>query len=312
MTGEGGRQMDEEKRERQRYRRLKVITTVGPTLFVAVAETIRYFYLRLVLPPASVSLVAVLVTLVGAAAFSSYVFSEVERIEQERAAYKDAMMALRERERLAREMHDGLAQNLAAINLKVHHLRKLVDAGKLDQAREELPGVQSAVYQSYMEVRQSLYDLNASKRLTEGFWATLKKQAADFSKQTGVLVRVEPLADNQEPWNELTSVQILRIIQEALTNVRKHAQASQVLIEATWQDQEVAIRVADDGRGCSLKEGPDRAYHFGLGIMQERAQSVGGRVEFDSKPGRGTVVTIRLPLGKGGDRGGKSKIVASG
>lgn len=65
--------------DRRRYRRLKLLTTIGPTLFVAVAETVRFYYLRRILPPASVSLVAVAVTLVGAAGFSSYVFDVIEK-----------------------------------------------------------------------------------------------------------------------------------------------------------------------------------------------------------------------------------------
>jgi signal transduction histidine kinase len=305
--------------DRGRYRRLKWTTIISPTIFVAVAETFRYFFLRQWLPPASVSLVAVVFTLVGAAAFSTYVFGEIERIEGERRAYKDAMMALHERERLAREMHDGLAQNLAAINLMVHRLRAMVEGQRWSALPELLTEIQSAVNLSYAEVRQSLYDLKASRGVVakEGFWATLSRQADDFAKQTGIRTRVQPLPNRQEPWNELASVEILRIVQESLANVRKHADATEVEIDAYWEDGTVVVRVRDNGRGFDPGRHPGGeaadGHHFGLSVMEERAASVGGRLHIESQPGRGTTVRIVIPVaGRGGNPGGKRKIAVGG
>ncbi len=300
--------------DRRRYRRLKILTTVGPTLFVAVAETFRFYYLRLVLPPASVSLVAVAVTLVGAAGFSTYVFDLVEKMETERREYKDAMLALQEREHLAREMHDGLAQNLAAINLNVHRARKLMESDDVEGLQDELDRIQNAVNLSYSEVRQSLYDLRASQGLAEGFWPTLRTQVKDFQVSTGIPVTVEALPDDQEPWSTVAAVQILRIIQECLGNVRKHAQARRVLIRATQSDHETQLMVQDDGKGFVQHPSEDFGHHFGLSIMQERAASVGGTVVIESTPGSGTTVTITLALDgqRGGDGIGKSKSHVSG
>ncbi|MCL6563227.1 MAG: sensor histidine kinase [Firmicutes bacterium] len=282
--------------ERRRYGRLKWLTTVGPTAFVTVAELVRFVYLRRVLPPAEVSLVAILVTLVGAAVFSSFVFGIVERMEKERTAYKDAMLALKERERLAREMHDGLAQNLAAINLKVHRLNKLLHDQDYAAIADELVAIQAAVNLSYTEVRQSLYDLKAGQRLAEGFWTALEKQAEEFSRQTGIAVRVEPLPDRQEPWNELAAVQMLRIVQESLANVRRHSEAHQVRIYGRLEGGEFRLSVVDDGKGFDPTQGLDRGHHYGLSIMQERAESVGGRVVVQSQVGKGTEVTVAIPI----------------
>ena len=300
--------------DRRRYRRLKILTTVGPTVFVAVAETFRFYYLRLVLPPASVSLVAVAVTLVGAAAFSTYVFDVVEKMENERQEYKDAMLALQERERLAREMHDGLAQNLAAINLNVHRAKKLLEAEDFPELGEELGHIQSAVNLSYTEVRQSLYDLKASQSLQQGFWKTLRKQAVDFERSTGVPVVLEPLPDEQEPWTDSAAVQILRIVQESLANVRKHAAARMVTIRAAREDNQVKICIIDDGKGFVPIPAGEVGHHFGLSIMEERAESVGGHVAVHSEPGVGTTVTIILALDgqRGGDNVGKGKTYAGG
>ncbi len=300
--------------DRRRYRRLKILTTVGPTLFVAVAETFRFYYLRLVLPPASVSLVAVAVTLVGAAGFSTYVFDVVEKMENERQQYKDAMLALQERERLAREMHDGLAQNLAAINLNVHRAKKLLESKDYPGLDEELGHIQSAVNLSYTEVRQSLYDLKASQTLQQGFWKTLHKQSQDFERSTGIPVKLEPLPEEQEPWNDSTAVQILRIVQESLANVRKHAAAKLVIIRAIREDNRVKISIIDDGKGFVPVPAGEVGHHFGLSIMEERAESVGGRVTIHSQPGVGTTVTIILALDgqRGGDNLGKGKTYVGG
>ncbi len=300
--------------DRRRYRRLKILTTVGPTVFVAVAETFRFYYLRLVLPPATVSLVAVAVTLVGAAAFSTYVFDVVEKMENERQEYKDAMLALQERERLAREMHDGLAQNLAAINLNVHRAKKLLEAEDFSELGEELGHIQAAVNLSYTEVRQSLYDLKASQSLQQGFWKTLRKQAVDFERSTGVPVVLEPLPEEREPWTDAAAVQILRIVQESLANVRKHAGARMVTVRATREDNQVKISIIDDGKGFVPIPAGEVGHHFGLSIMEERAESVGGHVAVHSQPGVGTTVTITLALDgqRGGDNVGKSKTYVGG
>ncbi len=295
--------------DRRRYRRLKILTTVGPTLFVAVAETFRFYYLRLVLPPASVSLVAVAVTLVGAAGFSTYVFDLVEKMETERREYKDAMFALQEREHLAREMHDGLAQNLAAINLNVHRAKKLMEGRDLEGLEDELGRIQHAVNLSYAEVRQSLYDLRAAQGLADGFWPTLRTQVQDFEMSTGIPVTVDALPEDQEPWSTVAAVQILRIIQESLGNVRKHAQARHVWIFATQSERKTQLTIKDDGTGFMLHPSEDLGHHFGLSIMQERAASVGGTVAIESVPGSGTAIIITLAQNgqRGGDGIGKSK-----
>ncbi|OLZ09859.1 sensor histidine kinase [Sulfobacillus thermosulfidooxidans] len=299
--------------DRRRYRRLKLLTTIGPTLFVAVAETVRFYYLRRILPPASVSLVAVAVTLVGAAGFSSYVFDVIEKMENERREYQDAMLALQERERLAREMHDGLAQTLAVINLKVYQAKTLLDGMRLDELRKELDDIRCAVNKSYSEVRQSLYDLRAGKRLEEGFWTAVRTLANDFQEGTKVAVEVEALPNDGVPWNDMASVQILRIIQESLANVRKHAEAKHVKITAAIHDDIVELKVIDDGKGFVMGTTPPN-HHFGLGIMQERAQTFGGRVSIHSQPGQGTVVTITYQIDgdKGGEVVGKGKNYVSG
>ncbi|MCY0881079.1 MAG: histidine kinase, partial [Firmicutes bacterium] len=256
---------------RIQYRWLKLLTIIGPTLFVAIGEAVRYFYLRKLFPPAQVSIISVGLTAIAAIIFSFFVFAIIERVERQNQQYRSAMLALEERERLAREMHDGIVQNLAAINIKVHLAKKMVQLEQLEELNQELEDIQNTVDLSYADLRQSLYDLHASKRLEGGFWLALRRQAHDFMQTTGIILTVNPLPNDEVLWSEMASVQILRIIQESLANIRKHAQAHHVTITATKQDKEIAVCIHDDGVGFPVailgKNGESNGHHFGLGIM---------------------------------------------
>lgn len=297
--------------DRGRYRRLKFLTIAGPTVFVAVGEEMRSYVFQQWLPPALVSLVAVAVTLLGAVVFSWYVFDMVERIENERRTYKEAMLALQERERIAREMHDGVAQNLAVLNLKVHHLTERLEANDQEAVSADLAGIKELVHDTYVEVRQSLYDLKVTRRLEEGFWAALEKQLRDFERNTGISVVYEPLVPAPEPWNDLVSVQILRIVQEALSNVRKHSGATRVAVSCRRQNGRLSLQVSDNGSGFDAAD-VDRSRHFGLSVMHERAESVGAIATVQSAIGQGTTVSITLPDGKRGGEHGKGKAHVGG
>lgn len=282
--------------DRSRYLWLKLLTIWGPTLFVAGGELFRTIYLRRHFSPAMVSAIAVGTTLVGAIIFSWYVFRAMENLERERRAYKEAMLSLQERERIAREMHDGVAQNLAVLKIEVFKLREAVQRYQDPALTRQSDQLESIVNQTYLEVRQTLYDLRASQRLHEGFWPTVERQLEEFHRVSGVRVQFEPLRPPQELWNELASVQILRIIQEALANVRRHAEASRVAVTCRLEEQSVRIQVEDDGRGFNVDQLDTSAVdHYGLQVMQERAEAIGGRLEVASRRGVGTTVAIVLP-----------------
>ncbi|NMP24024.1 sensor histidine kinase [Sulfobacillus harzensis] len=283
--------------DRSRYLWLKLLTILGPTVFVAGGELFRTIYLRHHFSPPVVSAIAVGTTLVGAVVFSWYVFRAIEHIEQERRSYKEALLSLQERERIAREMHDGIAQNLAVLKLEMYKLReglKRFDQAALMRTSDE---IESLINQTYLEVRQTLYDLRASQRLHEGFWPTVERQLAEFERISGVATRFEPLRPPRELWNELASIQILRIIQEALANVRRHAQARQVTLACRLEGHTVRFVVADDGQGFQVdNQGSLGSDHYGLQVMRERAEAIGGHLDVESVPRKGTTVTLTFPV----------------
>lgn len=295
--------------DRARYWRLKVLTVLGPTVFVAVGELVHAYLLKPYFPPAVVSALVIISTFVGAMVFSWYVFRVMERLEQERLAYKDAVLALKERERIAREMHDGVAQNLAVLKLETYKLRDLADGQT--NLLDEVEQVDKLINQTYLEVRQTLYDLRMSQRLEEGFWPTIRRQVEEFERQTGIPVALEPLDPPEELWNELASVQILRIIQEALANVRKHARAHAVALTCERQGRSVKFMISDDGQGFSWSSNELPGGHYGLAVMRERAEAIGGRLTVESQPVQGTQVLLTIPVHDRGNEHAKSAHHAS-
>jgi signal transduction histidine kinase len=292
--------------ERQRYARLKLLTVLGPTVFVAVGEWVRSEFLAPRFSAETVSLITVGVTLIGAIVFSWYVFRVMERLETERRTYKEAVLALKERERIAREMHDGLAQNLAVLKLEAFKLKEACGRDNRD-VMQNVENLEALLNQTYLEVRQSLYDLRVSQGLGEGFWPTVERQVQEFERRTGIKCILQPLNPPQELWNELASVQILRIIQEALANVRKHARARRVDIRCQQLGRTVEFVIEDDGVGFHAEPSALRGDHYGLSVMRERAEAVGGTLTIESAPARGTKVIITVPIEGKANESGKSK-----
>jgi signal transduction histidine kinase len=200
---------------------------------------------------------------------------------------------LDERTRLAREIHDGLAQTLAFLKLETARMQKLFVNGDF----EKVPGMLQACYQTlsdaYLDARQAIDNLRVfpDKSLSDWIDITL----ADFKTLTGMTVEVSNvhLRTNFSPG---VKAQVIRIIQEALTNIRKHAQASKVSFAANECCGEVVFEICDDGCGFEV-EGFQPVSQYGLRSMKERAESVGAEFQIQSAPSTGTTVQFRVPLG---------------
>ncbi len=138
-----------------------------------------------------------------------------------------------------------------------------------------------------------------------GLLSTLSEYLEEFGKQAKI--PVELVVGDGAPANfpSALEVQLVRIVQEALTNVRKHARATMAWVRLEADADEAVVIVEDNGEGFSAKElvGQERQ-HFGLQTMQERAESVGGALAVESAPGTGTRVIIRIPLANGGAEAG--------
>ncbi len=201
-----------------------------------------------------------------------------------------------ERKRIAREIHDGPAQVMANIVMRAEFCLKLleVDPARL---REELAALRELVKQSLQDVRKIIFDLRPMILDDLGLVAALKRYLADFQQQYGIAAEFVLLGqDRRLPVS--VEVTLFRIVQECLSNVRKHAQAKSVLVKVEIVPERVNLLVRDDGKGFVLPEAGACAGPGGYGLIniRERAQLLGGFVQVNTAPGKGTSVYVSVPL----------------
>ncbi|MBU1660801.1 MAG: hybrid sensor histidine kinase/response regulator transcription factor, partial [Chloroflexi bacterium] len=246
------------------------------------------------------------------------------------------LAALEERTRLSRELHDGLGQVLGYINVQTEAMKILLEKGQVPAAQTNLEQLAQASREAQVDLREHLLGLRAQDMgaqdmgiQSEGgafpiparpttLFEVLPVYLEQFQARHGVEVRLWPPKTLTGPlFPPNVEEQALRIIQEALTNVSKHAQARRVDVEFQVFADQVQITIMDDGVGFEIEDwrlevggwrleihessapisSPPSPVpgHFGLSIMRERAEGVGGRLEIQSAPGEGTRVLVTLP-----------------
>ncbi len=203
--------------------------------------------------------------------------------------------ALEERERIARDLHDGLAQVLGYINTQALAIKKHLTSGRPEEARELVGTMEEAARHVYGDIREEIMGLRAAR---EGLVPSLRAYLSGYGRMAGVVpdVRVtDAAAALRLPG--ATEIQLLRIIQEALSNVRKHAGAGSATVSLELAGDELRLEVADDGRGFD-PDSPARTGwpRFGLQTMRERAHALGGTFELRSSPGAGTSIVVGVPV----------------
>ena len=220
---------------------------------------------------------------------------ESARLAAEQRAQMQKMAILEERERISREMHDGLAQVLGFLCVKAESTLNLLRAGQEQEAIVALREIENVAQEAYVEVREAILGLRTTVAPGTGLIPSLTEYIHRFGHQFGIDVHLAlpngadiRLAPNAE-------VQLLRIVQEALTNVRKDAKARHAWVRFKLADGLVTVIIEDDGCGFDVTQVQGK--HFGLETMRERAEAVGGSLELETAPGYGTRLTVRLPLG---------------
>ena len=203
---------------------------------------------------------------------------------------------LRERYRLAREFHDGLAQTLGYLGLQLDRMERMFHKGQYEKIEQEINEARQVVRSAYMDVREAIEGLRLRWEDPEKLAYNLESYVNDVSRQMGVSISFTSTPPGLTAPSRI-SLQLLRIAQEALTNVRKHAQASHVDVRLSRTAQALELRVADDGVGFSAEPRQNGAHRsYGLTSMRERAESLGGRLSVVTGPGQGSAITVIVPL----------------
>jgi signal transduction histidine kinase len=218
--------------------------------------------------------------------------AQAQMLEQQRT-----VAVLHERERLARELHDSLAQVLAFVNMQGQTVRRLLARGEIAAADEHLGRLVEVASEADTDIRESILGLRVALA-GQGLWSALATYLDQYDERFGIhteLRRPEALGDGA--FEPLVEVQLLRIIQEALTNARKHSHARSVCVAFAAQDGRAQVTVEDDG--CGFDPGEvcgDSAARVGLRVMRERAEEIGGALAVQSRLDEGTRIIVTVPL----------------
>ncbi|MGH2449673.1 MAG: sensor histidine kinase [Candidatus Limnocylindria bacterium] len=233
---------------------------------------------------------------------------ETERDERVEVAQRVLESLEAERARLYRDVHDGPAQVLANAIFEMEYLERIAERAPTDvrqSLRTELANLKAQFRSSLDAVRAMIYDLRPPELSQVGLAEALRNYAGEFEARYGLGIACS-LAQDETGVGPQQELAVYRVMQEALQNVHKHANATAVRIAwervtpAGW-----ALHVADDGVGFDLVKVARRPKSVGLLSMRERAELIGGSLQIQSAPGQGTTVTLLVPQDKEGKSRGR-------
>ncbi len=225
-------------------------------------------------------------------ALASHLSTAMENLRLDSLA-KEAAVS-QERNLLARELHDSIAQSLAFLKIQVQLMRDALASGEAQRVQAVLGEIDAGVRESYGDVRELLLHFR-TRANAEDIEPALQTTLRKFEHQSGITARLQ-MHGQGLPLSPDVQIQVLHIVQEALSNVRKHARARRVWLDVHKQPH-WRIEVRDDGVGFVTEDRSRDETHVGLRIMAERAQRIGAALELISTPGHGSSVLLELPGG---------------
>jgi two-component system sensor histidine kinase DegS len=197
-----------------------------------------------------------------------------------------------ERQRLARQMHDGPAQALSNFILQTEIAMRLFDLDT-EKARDELNNLKMSATKTFQKVRDFIFDLRPMMLDDLGLMPTLKRYIEAYKDQPSMDVRLS-ITGTERRLESYLEVMVFRAIQELLTNAIRHSQATQVKVQVDMAENNVRVTVDDNGKGFDV-ETLDEKSNLGLKVIRDRVEMLGGYMEVDSVSGQGTRVTFQLP-----------------
>ncbi len=218
--------------------------------------------------------------------------AQAQVLEQHRV-----VATLQERERLARELHDGIGQVLGFVVMQAQAIRKWVRDGDDEKAESLLGRLAQIASDAHADVRESILNLRTGPAQQWSFVPALRQHLDSFQANYGIRTELS-LSDaiGERTFDPATEVQLLRVIQEAMTNARKHGSAHTLGVAVGRDGTQTRITIADDGCGFDIgRSEQDAGGHYGLVLMRERMAEMGGSLRIDSRPGAGTVISLDVP-----------------
>jgi PAS domain S-box-containing protein len=222
--------------------------------------------------------------------------AQLQFVEQQRA-----LAMTNERAHLARELHDGLGQVLGYIKMRAQVARDLLAQGETAALDEYLANLVAVSQEAHSDIREYLMSVRAATAAEPAFLQGLQAYLTQYRYHYGIHAQLHVAP----PWNgrilsPTAEMQIIRIVQEALSNTRKHAHVNQVQVRLSIQAGLAHIHIQDDGCGFNLEQTNASGATYGLRFMRERAEELNGRLMVESAPGQGTAITVWIPLQEDG------------
>lgn len=225
--------------------------------------------------------------------------TEAKRLEQQIRELLNLIISTQEEERrrIARGLHDETSQALTSLAVNLEAIIAILPSDA-DEVKTKLKGIQSIAVKTLGEIHKVIYRLRPTLLDDLGLVAAVKWHAENYLEAAGVTVHLETAGSERRLPAQIETA-LFRIIQEATTNIVRHADAESVSLSLEFNKTSVAIHIEDDGRGFDLKEvmrSRDGERGLGLLSMEERAQLLGGVLSIKSRPGFGTQIAVEIPI----------------
>jgi signal transduction histidine kinase len=229
----------------------------------------------------------------------SYTFNFMVRRLREHEARLRALATIEERELVAQELHDSLAQDLAILRLKLDEAEKDSPSGEAVPMKDVLTETRKSVDRTYKDVRQAILGLHTVVSEGMDFVPTLTEYLHNFSEMSKIPVDLDIDSPETVRFSPEVEIQLIRIIHEALTNIFKHAHATRGAVKFERDRDFVKMAIEDNGTGLIIEEGARTGLRFGLQSMRKRAEGIGGKLLIETVVGKGSRVIVHLPFEEG-------------
>jgi len=224
---------------------------------------------------------------------------EVLQIEHEQKDRIRVQAIIEERERIARELHDGVAQFLGYLSTKIGAIRLALKNQKRGIAEINLEQVEESIRDQSIEVRSAIIGLKMAGSVDSGFAANVREFVDQCNRLNDLLTLELEISNDVDvlSMDAEKELQLFRILQEAVSNIRKHSQASEAMIRLEKNETQLTMIISDNGVGFNpVQIGLEREGHFGLQIMFERAHAIDAHIEIKSNPGSTTQIIVAMDL----------------
>jgi signal transduction histidine kinase len=200
-----------------------------------------------------------------------------------------------ERRRLAAEIHDSVVQSLVAVSYRLQAIEKKIGPDNDDPLIDDIKVLEEQLNNNIKELRDLLLGLRPPMLDDMGLYAALETHLKNFGASNSIQTSIQ-IPDDRPVISRDAQINLFRIIQEALNNVEKHAEASHVTIEIETSPQKLYLSIRDDGKGFSPQKARGKTRNLGIASMRERTELLGGNLKIKSEPGRGTNITCDIPI----------------